>query len=208
MTKRRFKCTSCNKRITEDLNLTTNSSNISLKVKQKVLKDFMDADKTIKRISLDNHISEDSTRQIFLKATESFLERIFYLPEVISLDEKATYTNKGMYSLIINDPIHRVTLDILPNRTKEHLIKYFMQIENRKNVKVVIIDLYETYRQVVKRCFPNAMLVADPFHVVKLIEKALDDIRLRKLKKYAEDKKSTEYNLLVNPFLKCYLIIS
>ena len=208
VTKRRFKCTSCNKRITEDLNLTTNSSNISLKVKQKVLKDFMDADKTIKRISLDNHISEDSTRQIFLKATESFLERIFYLPEVISLDEKATYTNKGMYSLIINDPIHRVTLDILPNRTKEHLIKYFMQIENRKNVKVVIIDLYETYRQVVKRCFPNAMLVADPFHVVKLIEKALDDIRLRKLKKYAEDKKSTEYNLLKNRVNKSLLLKS
>ena len=49
VTKRRFKCTSCNKRITEDLNLTTNSSNISLKVKQKVLKDFMDADREQKK---------------------------------------------------------------------------------------------------------------------------------------------------------------
>lgn len=83
-----------------------------------------------------------------------------------------------------------------------------MQIENRKNVKVVIIDLYETYRQVVKRCFPNSMLVADPFHVVKLIEKALDDIRLRKLKKYAEDKKSMEYNLLKNRVNKSLLLKS
>lgn len=83
-----------------------------------------------------------------------------------------------------------------------------MQIENRKNVKVVIIDLYETYRQVVKGCFPNSMLVADPFHVVKLIEKALDDIRLRKLKKYAEDKKSMEYNLLKNRVNKSLLLKS
>lgn len=208
VTKRRFKCTNCNKRITEDLNLAANRSNISLKVKQKVLKDFMDADKTVKRISLDNHISEDSARQIFMQAMENYFEQIFYLPEIISLDEKATYTNKGIYSLIINDPIHRVTLDILPNRTKEHLIKYFMQTKNRKNVKVVIIDLYETYRQVVKRCFPNAMIVADPFHVVKLIEKALDDIRLRKLKIYKEDKKSLEYNLLKNRVNKSLLLKS
>mgnify|MGYP004483929997 FL=1 len=67
VTKRSFKCTNCNKRITENLNLATNNSNISLKVKQKVLKDLMDADKTIKRISVDNHISEDSTRQIITK---------------------------------------------------------------------------------------------------------------------------------------------
>lgn len=208
ITKRRFKCSICNKRITEDLNLTTSKSTISLKVKQKVLKDFMEADKTIKRIAIDNHISEDSVRQIFLDATSNFPAMISNLPEIISLDEKATYTNEGLYSLIINDPIRRVTLDILPNRTKEYLIKYFIQIENRKNVKVVITDLYEPYRQVVKRCFPNAILVADPFHVVKIIVKALDDIRLRKVKKYESNKKSNEYNMFKNRINKALLLKS
>ena len=168
----------------------------------------MEADKTIKRIAIDNHISEDSVRQIFLDATSNFPAMISNLPEIISLDEKATYTNEGLYSLIINDPIRRVTLDILPNRTKEYLIKYFIQIENRKNVKVVITDLYEPYRQVVKRCFPNAILVADPFHVVKIIVKTLDDIRLRKVKKYESNKKSNEYNMFKNRINKALLLKS
>ena len=85
----------------------------------------MDKNKSLKDVAKGNNISEDTARNIFLEATKNYPKRIIHLPEIISLDEKATYTNEGMYSLIINDPIHRETLDILKSRRKEDLIKYF-----------------------------------------------------------------------------------
>jgi transposase len=36
-------------------------------------------------------------------------------------------------------------------------------------VKVVVMDLSETYRSIVKKYFPNAMIVADRFHVIRLL---------------------------------------
>lgn len=198
VTKRRFKCSNCNKSFTEDMGLTNKNGNTSLKVKQKILKDFLDKNKTIKDIARDNHVSEDTARSIFLEAMKNYPKCIDTLPEVISFDEKATYTSAGMYSFILNDPIHRVTLDILENRTKEFLVKYFMQVKNRKDVKVVITDLYQPYKEVMKVCFPKAILVADSFHYVRYVVDALDSVRLRLVHKYENNKKSYEYYMFKN----------
>ena len=72
-----------------------------------------------------------------------------------------------IHIFIINDPIHRETLDILKSRKKEDLIDYFLKIENRKSVKAVIIDLYVPYKEVIKVCFPKAIIVADSLDVYK-----------------------------------------
>ena len=42
----------------------------------------------------------------------------------------------------------------------------------------------------------KALICADPFHVIKNLYKALDDIRLRILRHYTDDKRSDEYYLL------------
>lgn len=112
VTRRRFKCKKCKKNFTEDLGFTNKNGKVSLKVKQKVLKEFLDKNKTVKDIAKGNYISEDTARSIFLEAMKNYPSSIEYLPEVISFDEKATYTNEGMYSFLLNDPIHRKTLDI------------------------------------------------------------------------------------------------
>lgn len=206
VTKRRFKCKKCKKSFTEDLGFTNKNGKVSLKVKQKVLKDFLDKNKTVKDIAKDNHISEDTARSIFLEAMKNYPDSIEYLPEVISFDEKATYTNEGMYSFLLNDPIHRKTLDILKRRTKEYLVEYFMKVKNRKNVKVVITDLYVPYREVVKICFPNAILAADPFHYTRYVVDALDGVRMRLVHKYEANKKSYEYYMFKNRMNKGLLL--
>ena len=47
-----------------------------------------------------------------------------------------------------------------------------MQLQGRDRVKVVCMDLCETYRQLVKNYFPNAAIVADRFHVIRLVNHA------------------------------------
>ena len=206
--RRRFKCRRCNKSFTENIGLANKNGRISSKVKQKVLKDFMDKNKSLKDVAKGNNISEDTARNIFLEATKNYPKRIINLPEIISLDEKATYTNEGMYSLIINDPIHRETLDILKSRRKEDLIKYFLDIKNRREVKAVIIDLYTPYKEVIKACFPNAIIVADPYHYTSHVVEALDKVRLRLVHDNEKDKRTNEYYMFKNRTNKSLLLKS
>jgi transposase len=43
-------------------------------------------------------------------------------------------------------------------------------LKGRDRVKVVCIDLSSTYRALIKKYFPNAKIVADRFHVIRLIQ--------------------------------------
>jgi transposase len=43
------------------------------------------------------------------------------------------------------------------------------KLPGKEAVKVVCIDLSSTYRSLIKRYFPNAKIVADRFHVVRLM---------------------------------------
>ena len=113
-----------------------------------------------------------------------------------------------MYSLIINDPIHRETLDILKSRKKEDLIAYFFKIENRKNVNAVIIDLYVPYKEVIKVCFPKAIIVADPFHYTNHVIEALDKVRMRLVHESETNKKTYEYYMFKNRVNKGLLLKS
>lgn len=46
-------------------------------------------------------------------------------------------------------------------------------IEGRENVKIVVMDLSRGYRALVQQLFPNAEVVADKFHVLKLLTPSL-----------------------------------
>lgn len=196
--KRRFECKKCNKSFTEDLEISNKGCKISNKTKQMILKQCLERDKTIKSIAEENNISEDIVRTTFLEAMKNYPSNVELLPSVISFDEVATHTRAGLYSFVLNDPIHKITLDILKTRKKEYLIEYFSKVKNRYSVKVVICDLYKPYYEVVKICFPNAIFVADPFHYTRYIEEGLDKVRIRLMHQYEIDKKSYEYKMLKN----------
>ena len=196
--KRRFKCDNCKKAFTEELEISCNNNRISNKTKQLILKLCMDRDKTLTTIAKETNTSVNLVRTTFLEATKNYPDYIETLPEVISFDEVSTKTKEGIYSFILNDPIHKITLDILPKRNKDYLIKYFLKVKNRKSVKVVICDLYRPYYEVVKICFPNAIFVADPFHYTRYVMDGLDKVRIRLEHSYENNKKSYEYLMLKN----------
>ncbi|HIT43815.1 TPA: transposase, partial [Candidatus Avacholeplasma faecigallinarum] len=111
------------------------------------------------------------------------------LPEVLSIDEvygrKLTY--KG-YCFVLYAPQWKKIVDVLDSRKKLDLIDYFARIslEEKSKVKYVSMDLYETYRIVIKKCLPNAIICADPFHVVKQLVTCFESIRKRVMRRYEE----------------------
>ena len=194
--KRRFICHLCNKKITENLGINNTKRTIANNLEIKIRKDLLRYNFTLKQIAEDNGVSDDKVRKILQEATSDYPDYLKTLPEVISLDEFKADTKEGKYALIINDPIRKKTLDVLPKRTKNYLLSYFTRVENRNNVKVVISDMYEPYLLVTKAMFQKSKYVVDRFHYVRYIIDALDDIRIRTQKEYGYN--SREYRLLKN----------
>ena len=194
--KRRFHCYKCNKIFTEAIDLTSKKGRISNAVKIEIRRDLLNYNLTIDYIAKKNHVSKYIVRKELEEATSTITDHLKNLPKVISFDEFKADTEEGKYAFIINDPIHKKVLDILPNRKKEYLIQYFTYTENRHSVEFVISDMYEPYLLVTTIMFPKAKYVVDRFHYTRYIMDALDKIRIRLQKGYSE--KSKEYKLLKN----------
>lgn len=196
VTKRRFKCHNCDKKFTEPMNINAKNRSISEKLRIKILQDLLNHERSLKSIAFENNITDMEVRKILEEAMKNQPEHIRLLPRIISLDEFKADTNEGKYACIINDPIHKKALDILPSRKKEYLIQYFTYCENRHSVEVVISDMYEPYLIVTQIMFPKAIFVADPFHYTRHVMESLDKIRKRLQNEYGP--RSKEYRILKN----------
>ena len=194
--KRRFHCYNCGKIFTEELSLNTKDGNISNAVKIQIRKDLLDYNMSINKIAERNHVAPGTVRRELEEATSLIPEFIKNLPRVISFDEFKADTLEGKYAFILNDPIHKKVLDVLPSRKKERLVQYFTKTENRRSVEFVISDMYEPYLLVQQIMFPHAKYVVDKFHYIRYIMDALDKIRIRLQKEYGE--RSKKYKLLKN----------
>ena len=194
--KKRFICHKCNKKFTEETDLNEKGKTIATKLEQKILKDLLNYNLSLKYIAESNNVTSGTVRKILENAMNEYPEYLKNLPRVISFDEFKADTKEGKYAFIINDPIHKKVLDILPKRKKEYLIQYFTYTENRHSVEFVISDMYEPYLLVQQIMFPKAKYVVDKFHYTRYIMDALDKIRIRLQKNYGYNSK--EYRMLKN----------
>ncbi len=80
----------------------------------------------------------------------------------------------------------------MPNRKKEYLLNYFQKIplEERKKVKYACSDMYEVYRDVVHKVFPEAKHLLDYFHLSQDFHKKMNEVRIKVMKGYKDNKAS------------------
>lgn len=122
--KKRYHCYNCNKIFTEKLNINTSNGSISNKVKIQIRRDLLNYNLSLKYIAEKNRVSITTIENEMLDIVSSIPKHVVNLPRVISFDEFKADTTEGKYAFILNDPIHKKVLDILPSRKKERLIQY------------------------------------------------------------------------------------
>ncbi|MEX1666630.1 ISL3 family transposase [Zhongshania arctica] len=89
-------------------------------------------------------------------------------PRVLGIDEHFFTRKKGYATTFVDLKNHKV-FDVKLGRSEPSLRRYLRGLGERDKVQVVVMDLSETYRSIARRYFPNAIIVADRFHVVRLI---------------------------------------
>ena len=89
-------------------------------------------------------------------------------PRVIGVDEHF-FTRRQGYATTFADLSKQKVFDVTLGRSEKSLEHYLSRLQGKDRVKVAVIDLSETYRSILRKHFPNALIVADRFHVVRLI---------------------------------------
>ncbi|WP_417276213.1 ISL3 family transposase [Castellaniella sp.] len=89
-------------------------------------------------------------------------------PQVLGIDEHFFTRKKGYATTLVDLKNHKV-FDVVLGRSEASLRSYLKRLPGREKVRVIVMDLSETYRAIARQYFPNAMIVADRFHVVRLV---------------------------------------
>ena len=181
---RRFRCKDCGKTFLEHNPFCQKDEKLSLYTVIKILEKLRSHTATFTSVAKDLNVSIQTVVNDF----DNYINGS-RLPfdEVICIDE--IYTNKltsKKYSCVVMNFKTKQVIDIYPSRLKYDLEDNFMRIplEERKRVKYVIMDMWETYKQVCLGVFPNAIIAVDSFHVIKHLNLAIDMIRLKVMRKY------------------------
>ena len=126
------------------------------------------------------------------------------LPTVIGIDEYKGNTDGQIYQVIITDLRNHSVVDILPKRDTRALIQYFKSFSKnaREQVKYIVMDMSPLFKLVVQTMFPHAHIVADRYHVCRLVDWALERVRKREQKQLVAHSRMLKYNrriLMKNP---------
>jgi len=89
-------------------------------------------------------------------------------PRVMGIDEHFFTRKRGYATTICDLAGHRV-YDIVLGRSEAALSGYFRRLKGKDNVEVVVMDLSDTYRNIIRSHFPKAKIVTDRFHVIRLV---------------------------------------
>lgn len=104
------------------------------------------------------------------------------LPKVLMFDEFRSHTSiEDKMSFICADGETGNLIDILPMCKLPRLTNYFLGFTNPEEVKFLVTDMNASYFQLTKRVLPNAKVVIDWFHIVKHMNQAFNELRIREM---------------------------
>ena len=186
---RRYKCVDCDLTFSESNPFAKRNGKITHETKINVLKDLKRTNVTYNQVAGRYNITATEVQRIFDKHVNI---EPHALPEALSIDEHYFPNSDydGLYMFIMMDFRTGELIDIYPDRKKSYLISKFSAIKNRtyndkthtselSRVKYISMDLNDYYRQVCKLYFPNAIICANEFHVIKNLNDYFDNVRKR-----------------------------
>jgi transposase len=89
------------------------------------------------------------------------------VPRVLGIDEHF-FSARKRFATTFCDLRKRRIFDVAAGRSQADLQPYLRDLKSKNRVRIVCMDLSESYRSIVRSAFPAALVVADRFHVVRL----------------------------------------
>ena len=183
--KQRFFCRECSHSFTADTtSIVDRNGFISKNVKNEIKVKACDTVSET-HIAKEMNVSVHTVRRVVNETADSLrIKPLNELPEHMCWDEfKSVASAEASMSFAYCDAMTHQLVDVVQDRKMENLVRYFNQfpLETRLNVKTISIDMYAPYIEVIKRLFPKAKIIIDPFHIIQALNRELNKTRTRKM---------------------------
>jgi len=124
--------------------------------------------------------------------------------EALGVDEIQYGKGQQYLTLVYQlDQNNRRLLFIEKKRTMKSLLACFRGLtkEQLQQVKYVCSDMWRPYLKVIKKKLPQALNILDRFHIVKMLNKSVDEVRKEEVKRLKEN----GYEPILNNSKYCWL---
>lgn len=173
--KRRFWCKPCGKPFTEYIPGIKKGSRTTERFKRSVLwacENFVDLTKVQRayRVSAGYVF-----KTLYDRLEQKLRMRQYPWPSTVGIDEHSFRRLRGRteFATIVVDYPNKRIYEAVEGKTTDTLTQALSPIPGRENVKNVIVDLCDPFKNFARSHFPNAKVIADKFHVLRLITPAL-----------------------------------
>lgn len=171
--RQRYRCRDCRSTFTLVLNGVDEKRHISKRLKYQI--ETLSLQRTFASLSADIGVDEKTIRNIFRDYARELESKFrFETPEKLGIDEVHLL---GKARNVMSNLTERTIIEMLPSRNKPAISKYFMHVPDRNKIKIVCMDMWNPYREVITAMLPDAEIVIDKFHVVRMANDALEKVR-------------------------------
>ena len=189
--KRRFRCPKCKSVFTESVDGIKTGFRTTEKYRNEVLFNFNLFENT-KSVGKVNRCSDALTTKVANERLELELRKSMNTPwsKTVCIDEhsfkKNKITGRKDFVTAFVDNNRKCLRELAYGRDHFDLEAAITHIPGKENVTHAVIDMTGTYKNFIEGYFPNAKIVVDKFHVIKLIHPAIRKYR----KEVTGDKRS------------------
>lgn len=198
----RYKCKECDYDQQEKIRFTTGNRGYTHRFAKFVVDLLRGA--TLQQVATWLHISWDTVKEIH----STYLKQHYSPPSLdgvdsIGIDEFAVRKGHTYKTIVVDLKTGRI-IYVGDGKGEEALAKFWKKVKKKGiNIKYVTTDMSQAFINSVKNNAPEATLIFDHFHVIKLMNEKLDDIRRDLVSQETDEKKKkiikgTRYLLLAN----------
>lgn len=169
---RRWRCLSCGKTFMEALPAVNAKREMTDRLTKWIGQQSLK--RTFASIAEEVGIDEKTVRNIFRDYINDLEAQFrFETPKWMGIDEIHLIRPRCVISNIRNNTI----VNMLPNRDKKTVTNYLYNLDGKSEVQYVAMDMWTPYRDAVQAVIPDARIVIDKFHVVRMANDALEKVR-------------------------------
>lgn len=179
--KRRFYCKPCGKPFTEPIQGVGKGQRSTKRFRREILwacENFSD----LSRVRRAYQCSSAFVYKVLYEQLELRRRKNvnYPWPDTLGIDEHFFSRRNGYpeFATVFTDYNNKRLREVAYGKIRAELIAQLSDIQGRENVKNVILDLSDSYKSFAREFFPNAQIVADKFHVLRLLTPAINKRRV------------------------------
>lgn len=170
---KRLRCQSCGKTFSQALPVLAEKRMMTERLVRWI------GQQTVKRtftsLADESGVVEGTIRNIFRDYINELEQSVrFETPKWMGIDE-IHIINKPR--CVVSNIQYNTLVDVLHNPSKDTVAKYLFKMPNRDKVQYVAMNMWTPYRDAVGTVLPDATIVIDKLHVVRMANDAMEKVR-------------------------------